>query len=87
MKNKFKNTLVFAALFSIFIIVSSCEDDLESKVFSDLTAENFFQTEKDFNAALVALYSSFSIDWGDEDPGVGIWYANLYKNLQFIGVH
>ena len=79
MKNKFKNRLILTALFSIFIIVSSCEDELESKVFSDLTAENFFETEKDFNAALVALYSSFSIDWGAEDPGVGIWYANLYN--------
>ncbi|MEW4923740.1 RagB/SusD family nutrient uptake outer membrane protein [Algibacter sp. 2305UL17-15] len=79
MKNKFKSRLILTAILSIFIIVSSCEDELESKVFSDLTAENFFETEKDFNAALVALYSSFSIDWGAEDPGVGIWYANLYN--------
>lgn len=79
MKNKFKNRLVLVALCLIFMANVSCEDELEAKVFSDLTAENFFQTEKDFNAALVALYSSFSIDWGGEDPGVGIWYANLYN--------
>lgn len=79
MKNKLKNKLVLVSLFSFFMLFVSCEDELESKVFSDLTAENFFETEKDFNAALVALYSSFSTDWGTEDPGVGIWYTYLYN--------
>lgn len=79
MKSKLKNRLILMALFSVFIVNVGCEDELESKVFSDLTAENFFETEKDFNAALVALYSSFSIDWGGSDPGVGIWYTNLYN--------
>lgn len=78
MKN-IKDKLFFGLLCALFIIIASCEDELESEVFSDLTSENFFQTEKDFNAALVALYSSFSIDWGGQDPGVGIWYANLYN--------
>jgi len=48
-------------------------------VYSDLTPENFFQTEKDFNAALVALYSSFSIDWGGKDSGTDIYYTYLYN--------
>ena len=79
MKNKLKNKLVLVSLCSFFMLFISCEDELESKVFSELTAENFFETEKDFNAALVALYSSFSTDWGTEDPGVGIWYTYLYN--------
>ncbi len=79
MKSKFKNKLIVVSFFTVFILTTGCESELEPEVFSDLTPENFFQTEKDFNAALVALYSSFSIDWGGPDPGVGIWYTNLYN--------
>lgn len=71
--------MILVLICSVFIPSISCEKELESKVYSDLTAENFFQTEKDFNAALVALYSSFSIDWGDTDPGIGVWYTALYN--------
>lgn len=79
MKNTVKKNLILIPFLSLFIFIISCENELESKVFSKLTEDNFFKTEKDFNAALVALYSSFSIDWGTEDPGVGQWYVYLYN--------
>jgi hypothetical protein len=79
MKNIFKTKFNLTFIFLLFVLSVSCEKELESKVFSDLTADNFFQSENDFNAALVALYSSFSIDWGDTDPGVDIWYVSLYN--------
>ncbi|MCL6266329.1 RagB/SusD family nutrient uptake outer membrane protein [Flagellimonas myxillae] len=79
MKSILKNTRFFALFLFLVLAITGCEDELDSKVFSDLTPENFFQTDKDFNAALVALYSSFSIDWGGEDPGIGIWYTYLFN--------
>lgn len=79
MKSKLKYLRFSTFILILSVAITSCEDQLESKVFSDLTPENFFQTDKDFNAALVALYSSFSIDWGGEDPGVGVWYTYLYN--------
>ncbi|MCY4561595.1 MAG: RagB/SusD family nutrient uptake outer membrane protein [Flavobacteriaceae bacterium] len=79
MRGKLKKIRFFHYLLFLSFAITSCEADLGSKVFSDLTPENFFQTENDFNAALVALYSSFSIDWGGEDPGIGIWYTYLYN--------
>ncbi|WP_431126114.1 RagB/SusD family nutrient uptake outer membrane protein [Flagellimonas flava] len=79
MKNKLKYFRFFICLLPLSFLSMGCEDELDSKVFSDLTPENFFQTENDFNAALVALYSSFSIDWGGQDPGIGIWYTYLYN--------
>ena len=79
MKNTFKNKLILTSMLCLLMYFTGCEKALESKVFTDLTPDNFFQTEKDFNAALVALYSSFSIDWGDNDPGTDIWYTYLYN--------
>ncbi|WP_298486194.1 RagB/SusD family nutrient uptake outer membrane protein [uncultured Maribacter sp.] len=73
------NKFILLTLLASFFILVSCEDELEAKVYNDLTPDNFFKTENDFNAALVALYSSFSIDWGGKDPGVDIWYNYLYN--------
>jgi len=77
MKSKLiiKYLLVFVLLTSL----ASCEDVLEPKIYGDLTEDNFFNTEADFNAAVVALYNPFSIDWGKSDPGVGVWYVSLYN--------
>lgn len=76
LKHKLLSILVlFAGLF-----LSGCDKDiLEPKIFQELTEDNFFKTEADFNAAVVALYNPFSIDWGDTDPGVGQWYVALYN--------
>jgi hypothetical protein len=44
-----------------------------------LSEDNFFKTEQEINAAVIALYNPFSTDWGTIDPGVNIWYASLYN--------
>jgi starch-binding outer membrane protein, SusD/RagB family len=63
----------------LLLTVTACEDQLETKVFSQLTPENFYQSEGDFNAAVVTLYSPFGSDWGATDVGGGGYYPNLYN--------
>lgn len=70
---------VITTLVLVLITVTACEDQLETKVFSQLTPENFYQSEGDFNAAVVTLYSPFGTDWGATDVGGGGYYPNLYN--------
>ena len=79
-KNYFGKTPAFLlAVFTSIFILSSCEKQLETKVYSQLTPENFYQSEADANAALITLYTPFSSNWGNPDPGSGSWYASLYN--------
>jgi hypothetical protein len=69
-------------LFTIMVILLttiSCEKELEPVIYSDLTTDNFFKTEEDLSNAVIALYNSFSTNWGTTDQGVNIWYASLYN--------
>ncbi|HEY9044318.1 MAG TPA: RagB/SusD family nutrient uptake outer membrane protein [Ohtaekwangia sp.] len=59
--------------------LTGCDDALETKVYTQVSPENFFKTEADFNVAVVALYSPFSTNWGMTDPGDGTWYNSLYN--------
>jgi len=63
----------------LLITTLSCEEELEPVIYSDLTGENFFKTEEDLNNAVIALYNSFSTNWGTTDQGVDTWYACLYN--------
>lgn len=47
-----------------------CSDLLEPNVYSELTPETFFNTERDLNQALIAVYSPFNVDW------IGIYNAD-----------
>ena len=67
--------LVMACLSSVL----SCKKQLETKVYSQLTPQNFYQSDADANAALITLYVPFTSNWGNTDPGSGIWYAGLYN--------
>ena len=58
---------------------TSCKKQLETKVNSVLTPENFYQSEGDANAALITVYIPFTSYWGNPDPGNGNWYAALYN--------
>jgi len=58
---------------------SGCKKQLETKVYSSLTPDNFYQSEGDANAALMTLYIPFTSYWGNPDPGSGTWYAALYN--------
>ena len=65
---------------TLFLFIStSCEKELEPVIYSDLTPDNFFKTEEDLANAVIALYNSFSTNWGTTDQGVNIWYASLYN--------
>jgi hypothetical protein len=78
MKNGIFNIRLIIILASI-LVLTNCEEELEPKFYQDLTVDNFFETEGDFNAALIAHYNPFTAHWGDTDPGDGIWYAALYN--------
>lgn len=56
---------------------TGCEDQLETKVFSQLSPDNFYKSEGDFNMAVVALYNPFTSDWGNSVPEGG--YVALYN--------
>jgi starch-binding outer membrane protein, SusD/RagB family len=80
MKRTRINLLIISLLAPIVLSVfTGCEDELQPKVYTSFTDENFFKTESDFFAAMVGLYSPFTAHWGDTDPGDGIWYAALYN--------
>ena len=61
------------------MMVASCKKQLETKVYSNLTPDNFYKSEGDANAALMTLYIPFTSYWGNPDPGSGVWYAALFN--------
>ena len=63
----------------LIILFTSCKKQLETKVYSQLTPDNFYQSQGDANAALMTLYIPFTSYWGNPDPGSGQWYAALYN--------
>lgn len=66
-------------LLAVMLTLGSCKKMLETKVYSQLTPQNFYKSEGDANAALITLYIPFSSNWGNTDPGSGTWYAALYN--------
>jgi starch-binding outer membrane protein, SusD/RagB family len=76
---KISPKLLFVLLAGCLSFVTSCKKELETKVHSALTPENFYQSEGDANAALITLYIPFTSYWGNPDPGNGNWYAGLYN--------
>ena len=66
-------------LLAATVLLGSCKKMLETKVYSQLTPQNFYQSEGDANAALITLYIPFSSNWGNVDPGSNTWYASLYN--------
>jgi hypothetical protein len=62
---------------ALMVLATGCEDQLETKVFSELPPENFYKSEGDFNSAVVALYNPFTSDWGNSGAEGG--YVALYN--------
>src|SRR5579872_5273453 len=56
-----------------------CKKALDTKVYSQLTPQNFYQSDADAFAALVTIYVPFTSYWGNVDPGNNTWYAGLYN--------
>jgi len=70
---------IFLLLVLFAMIGPGCKKQLETKVYSVLTPDNFYKSEADANAALITLYVPFSSYWGNPDPGNNTWYAALYN--------
>lgn len=71
---------IYIALTSIVLMTAfvSCEDILETKNFTDMTPENFFNNDKDVDAAMTALYTPIDVNWGYSEAGDN-WYNALYN--------
>jgi hypothetical protein len=62
----------------LVIALGACEDILETKNFTDMTPENFFNNDKDVDAAMTALYTPIDVNWGYSEAGDS-WYNALYN--------
>lgn len=76
-KIKFIGTLLLGSLLTT-ATMSSCDDMLETKNFTDMTPDNFFKTKSDLEAAVAGLYAPCRVGWGYTDGGTGSWYPALY---------
>lgn len=74
MKKILLGTLLIGAL-----TMTSCDDALETKNFTDMSPANFFNTEGDFDAAVTGLYLPLTTNWGYSDGGTGRWFNSLYN--------
>lgn len=77
--NAMKRFFTISAVAAVLVLTSltGCEDLLETKVYTQLTSENFFESEEDFNSALITLYATMRLDWGNTDPGADTWYSSF----------
>lgn len=77
MKNIFKCMLLGTAL--VGLSLTSCDDLLETKNFTDMSPSNFFKTERDMDAAVTGIYLPCTTNWGYSDGGTGGWYNALFN--------
>ncbi|MFT2008521.1 RagB/SusD family nutrient uptake outer membrane protein [Pontibacter sp. 13R65] len=79
--NKIKSkTIKVTTLAAVLLFTATaCKDELETKVYSQLSPDNFFTSEADFNGAVVTLYSVLTTAWGNPDPGANTWYSSFYS--------
>ena len=61
----------------ILLVTAGCEEQLESKVFDQLSSNNFPANESDVKSSLTPFYTNFSTDWGQVDPGSGVYVSNF----------
>lgn len=85
MKTKKQILFILLFLFPALLPFHSCQKQLETKIYGKLTPAQFFQSEQDFNSAVISLYARFSTEWGFNDPSSkptdpnGGWYRNLFN--------
>lgn len=60
------------------LVLTSCNDMLETKNFTDMTPSNFFKTESDIDASILGLYLPCTTNWGFTDKGVGYYQTGLF---------
>lgn len=69
MKTKFQINIILA----FALLVFSCEDNLEPKVYDQITPENFLKSETDVKTAVTGVYSEFRgvSEWGRYKTSLG----------------
>lgn len=67
------------ALPLLAISLSSCENLLETKNFTDMSPSNFYKSQGDIDAAVTGLYIPCTTNWGYSDGGTGGWYVALFN--------
>jgi len=77
MKNFFKQIGFYCIIGCITL--ASCDDMLETKIYTDMTPENFFKTEGDIKAGVTGIYIPVTTNWGYADGGTGGWYNALFN--------
>lgn len=65
-------------IMAMYICTVSCSEMLETKNYTDISPDNFFNTEADFDAALNGLYLPCSTSWGYRDEGTGEYQTTLF---------
>ena len=60
-------------------MLTSCDDLLETKNFTDMSPYNFFKSEGDMDAAVTGIYLPCTTNWGYSDGGTGKWYNALFN--------
>ncbi len=70
---------VFAIIFSMVVFMPACTD-LEEELFSEVTADNFFQSEEEFISALGAAYTSLYGYMGT----VSVWAAQEVSSDEMV---
>lgn len=73
-----KKFLIYTAATLLCMGLSSCNDMLETKNFTDMSPSNFFKSQGDIDAAVTGLYIPCTTNWGYSDGGTGGWYSSLY---------
>ncbi|HEX2393873.1 MAG TPA: hypothetical protein VHI78_00925, partial [Bacteroidales bacterium] len=74
---KYISYLILTAI-AVAVFIQSCEEDLESRTFTDLTPDNFFKSESDLMVATATLYAPFTTDWGYIDAD-GTFTGSFYN--------
>lgn len=66
------NTLYFVILLTLILAFTACDDFLDVKPQSNLTAESFWKTDRDANVGVISIYNAFAQamspglwDWGE----------------------
>lgn len=70
---------IAALLLPLTMLLSSCDDILETKNFTDMSPANFFKSKGDIDAAVTGLYIPCTTTWGYSDGGTGKWYVSLFN--------
>ncbi len=71
-----KKNILTSVLFSLLLIITSCEDNFDPQIYGKLFTTNFPRTEADYEAYMMTCYVPFTVNWGYNLTGS--WQHNWY---------